>query len=314
MGSIDRFTGVEVLCASGSGGERVSRLRRSVPFYSFFLRSHPIDSGLSFSVDQNTCEKALDIFAMGAVSAERAVTRHNGPMGSKERLSSLRGPVNAHRASESRQENTGLRRWGGEILDEEEAPGEAPGKRLVRLAILVYSAMAAGAALWRVVIQGEPMFFASVAAQQRGVSFWGDVAVGVGTGLFVILLSDLLTERTQWGEDLARRLAETVGSLSGLQCVGLALLSGIGEEMFFRGALQPVVGLGWASLLFGLMHFAPDKALLPWTGFAVVMGAVLGALYLWTGSLWAPILAHVVINGVNLPRLVRRHAESSGRG
>jgi membrane protease YdiL (CAAX protease family) len=206
-----------------------------------------------------------------------------------------------------------LRPSEGERSDSEEASEEVAGRRLVGLATLVYSAMAAVAVLWRVVIQGEPIFFASVAAQEQGLSFWGDLTVGVGTALLVILLSDLLTQRTQWGEELTRRLAATVGSLSSMQCVGLALLSGIGEEMFFRGALQPAVGLGWASLLFGLMHFAPEKALLPWTGFAVVMGVVFGALYLWTGSLWAPIVAHVVINGVNLPRLVRRHAEFEGR-
>ena len=67
-----------------------------------------------------------------------------------------------------------------------------------------------------------------------------------------------------------------------------------------------MVGLGWASLLFGLMHLGPDRAWLPWTGFAVVMGLGFGALYILTGGLWAPIVAHVVINGVNLPRLARR--------
>lgn len=204
-----------------------------------------------------------------------------------------------------------MRREGEEAQTVESSRDQTSGMRLVRLALFVYAAMAAVAAIWRVLIQGEPMFFASVSAQHQGFAVGLDLATGVGTGLSVVLLSDLLTQRTQWGEALARRLAETVGPLSLTQCVALALLSGIGEEMFFRGALQPVVGLGWASLLFGVMHFAPDRALLPWTGFAVVMGAVFGALYLWTGSLLAPIVAHVVINGVNLPRLVRRHAEAS---
>ena len=34
----------------------------------------------------------------------------------------------------------------------------------------------------------------------------------------------------------------------------LALAPGIGEELLFRGALQPVLGLGFTAVLFGLVH------------------------------------------------------------
>ena len=177
---------------------------------------------------------------------------------------------------------------------------------MVRLGVLFYLAMACVAWVWRGLVQGEPMLFISEAAELRGGSLWRDGAIGIGMGLAVVVVSDWLTSRTHWGEDLSRRLAEAVGPLSLPQCFVLALASGFGEEFFFRGALQPVVGLGWASFLFGLMHLGPDRAWLPWTGFALVMGLGLGALYILTGSLWAPVVAHVVINGVNLPRLARR--------
>ena len=196
-------------------------------------------------------------------------------------------------------------------IDSDKARSEQPGQRLVRLGVLLYAGMAGVALVWRVFIQGEPMFFVSTSVQDQGWMLWRDGALGVGAGLGVVLLSDLLTTRTQWGEALSRRLAQAVGPLTWSQCIVLALVSGLGEEMFFRGALQPAVGLGWASLLFGLMHFAPERALLPWTGFAAVMGVVFGLLYLGTGNLLAPILAHGVINGVNLPRLVRRHAQEA---
>jgi membrane protease YdiL (CAAX protease family) len=76
--------------------------------------------------------------------------------------------------------------------------------------------------------------------------------------------------------------------------------------MLFRGALQPAVGLVWASLIFGACHFLPRRELVAWSLFAALMGFAFGALYEWTGQLAAPIAAHALINGVNLPRLARR--------
>ena len=105
-------------------------------------------------------------------------------------------------------------------------------------------------------------------------------------------------------------MADVLGSeLVGLgrgDAVLLALASGIGEEMFFRGALQPAVGIVWASLIFGACHFLPRRELVLWSGYAVVMGLAFGWLFEATGHLAAPIAAHVLVNAVNLPRLARR--------
>ncbi len=91
----------------------------------------------------------------------------------------------------------------------------------------------------------------------------------------------------------------------------LALASGIGEEALFRGALQPVVGLWWTSLLFAAAHFVPRRELLLWSVFSLLAGLLLGGLYEATGNLLAPTIAHVVINGVNLNRLVRDYGARS---
>jgi membrane protease YdiL (CAAX protease family) len=56
------------------------------------------------------------------------------------------------------------------------------------------------------------------------------------------------------------------------------------------------------------VHFVPRKELLPWTGFAILAGFVFAGLFAWTGNLLAPICAHVLVNGVNLPLLARRYA------
>jgi hypothetical protein len=106
---------------------------------------------------------------------------------------------------------------------------------------------------------------------------------------------------------MGRSLAELVGKRSLRDCIVLAVASGVAEEAFFRGVLQPALGWLLASLIFGLVHLAPKRELLPWTGFALAAGLVLGALFESTGNLVAPIVAHVGINAVNLRRLVVRY-------
>lgn len=91
------------------------------------------------------------------------------------------------------------------------------------------------------------------------------------------------------------------------QIVVLGSLAGLGEEIFFRGLLQPVIGLPAASLVFGLLH-GPARRLWPLAAWAVVMGAVLGALYQLTGNLLVPILIHGLYDGIALEYVSRRTA------
>jgi membrane protease YdiL (CAAX protease family) len=169
----------------------------------------------------------------------------------------------------------------------------------VRLALLFYTALLGVALLWAA-FSGRSPFYASALAESQGLDAPRDLAAGLLAGAIVIGVSWELTRRTRWGEALARSLAALLGPLSLSSCLLLAVLSGVAEEAFFRGALQPRVGLIWASLLFGLAHFAPRRELLPWTLFSIVVGLLLGILFEATGNLLAPITAHFLINAVNL--------------
>jgi hypothetical protein len=177
----------------------------------------------------------------------------------------------------------------------------------VRLAAWFYAALLAVAVVWAL-LAGRPLFFASPQAAREGIDPARDLAVGLLAAGVVILLSDCITRSTRWGEALARELAALLGRPGIGHCVLLALLSGVGEEAFFRGAVQPATGLVGASLLFGLAHFVPRRALLPWTGFTIAAGFLLGILFDATGNLLAPIVAHATINAVNLRILTTRHA------
>jgi membrane protease YdiL (CAAX protease family) len=181
----------------------------------------------------------------------------------------------------------------------------------VRLASLFYGGMAALALLWRGPLVAGPVFFASDQAAAEGVRWGPDLGAGLVSAVAVIVLSRELTRRTRFGDVLARSLAHAIGPLTRVQIALLALLSGCAEELLFRGALQPHLGLLPTSLVFGLAHFVPRRELAPWALFSVAAGLLLGGLFEWTGNLLAPIAAHIGINAVNLDRLVAEYGSGS---
>jgi membrane protease YdiL (CAAX protease family) len=158
--------------------------------------------------------------------------------------------------------------------------------------------------LWRVAVRGRSLLRAE---PDRAIDCLRDPLLGAIAAAFVIALSAILTARTETGRSLARALGAALGPLSVRECVVLAVVSGIGEEALFRGALQPEVGLVIASLLFAAAHFAPRRDLRVWTVFAFGAGLLLGALYDATGNLVAPVVAHAGINAINLRLLSRRY-------
>jgi len=80
----------------------------------------------------------------------------------------------------------------------------------------------------------------------------------------------------------------------------LALVSGVAEEMFFRGALWQHLGLVGTSVFFGICHVVPVRALAGYPVFAFFAGLLLGALRERTGSVWPCAVAHGTVNALNL--------------
>jgi membrane protease YdiL (CAAX protease family) len=166
--------------------------------------------------------------------------------------------------------------------------------------------MGIAALLWRMSTPGDSILHPSLEAATRAWSVPAALGAGVLAGLVALAISEALTRWTPLGHALSKLLAESIGPLDRRDAWLLALASGLAEEMFFRGALQPQVGLVAASVLFGAAHFLPRRELVLWSVYAIVMGLGLGALFEWTGQLAAPVAAHVVVNGINLPRLAGR--------
>lgn len=178
---------------------------------------------------------------------------------------------------------------------------------IVRAAVQFYALLFGAAIVWAFCL-GESLLFKSPANAARGIHIGADFALGIAAAAVVIGFSEWTTRRTRLGEELAIALAGVLGRRSVVECVALALASGVAEEAFFRGALQPHVGLVAASLIFGVVHFVPRREFLPWTAFAVAAGFLLGWLFDTTGNLVAPVVAHTTINAVNLWLLSNRHA------
>jgi membrane protease YdiL (CAAX protease family) len=82
---------------------------------------------------------------------------------------------------------------------------------------------------------------------------------------------------------------------------GLAIISmaaGLGEELLFRGAIQPIAERWWGplagllatSVLFGVVHAVSRTYFI----FATIVGLYLGWLTLWFGELVTPTIVHAV--------------------
>ncbi|MFZ4581613.1 MAG: CPBP family intramembrane glutamic endopeptidase [Paludibacter sp.] len=83
----------------------------------------------------------------------------------------------------------------------------------------------------------------------------------------------------------------------------VAVLAGLGEELFFRGIIQKILGekrnafiaIWVAAFIFSTIH-------LQFYGFfpRLLLGAFFGYLLVWSNNLWLPILAHTLNNAIGV--------------
>ncbi len=160
---------------------------------------------------------------------------------------------------------------------------------------IFYCLMFAVACFWLRVLESEDIFLMGL---RDGLPL--GLAVGVAAAAFVVAASHIGHKRFQWARALEDEFRGILGKRGGAEVLALALFSGVAEEAFFRGAMQEAWGLVPTSLIFGGIHFVPRWVYLPWTLFAIVVGFLMGWIYVATGNIYAPISAHVLINALNL--------------
>jgi membrane protease YdiL (CAAX protease family) len=131
---------------------------------------------------------------------------------------------------------------------------------------------------------------------------WGPplpgAAIGVvGAAVLAVLNFVLITHApANWLVDGVRAvyhelLIPLFGRLGPASIVAIGALAGLGEELLFRGVMQPMVGIVAASVAFGLVHVG-GRRMVAFGIWAAAMGLVLGWLLQISGGLTAPIVAH----------------------
>lgn len=131
-----------------------------------------------------------------------------------------------------------------------------------------------------------------------------ELAIGVIVGL--ILIGVQVTFTVIWytsttPEQIEEQTAAAAEIVNAIDTVGLALLlslsAAVGEEIFFRGALQPVFGMLPTSLFFAAIH--TQYGLTPATFLILVVSLGLGYVRARHNT-WVAVVAHFVYNFVPL--------------
>jgi hypothetical protein len=160
---------------------------------------------------------------------------------------------------------------------------------------------------------------------ENSTSVYFDAGMGAVVGLVTVVASQVLDRTTSWAQELGREFGKVLGPIDVSAAFIFATASAIGEELLFRGFLQQVLSVSvfggpygdWtalivATLVFGLLHMGPDiKKFWPWTVMALVLGGVFGWMYMYTGNILAPMIAHFTVNFFNLQAIGSRYGDAA---
>jgi hypothetical protein len=126
------------------------------------------------------------------------------------------------------------------------------------------------------------------------------IVLGVCGAALAVILTRVLFRRTKWARALHDKLRPLVRHEDDAVIWLMAIASSIGEELFFRGFLSVTIGVWLSSIAFGLLHQVRGAGRFGWAGSAFTMGLFLSLLYALTGQLVGCIVAHAIVNVVNL--------------
>ncbi|WP_244930560.1 type II CAAX endopeptidase family protein [Nocardioides sp. W7] len=151
------------------------------------------------------------------------------------------------------------------------------------------------AGVWTVgAFASGPLHLGRIARRDRLVRPWATpIAVGLALGA-VFVAGALLVREIPFLDDQVTAVLDYADQGSLPLLVGITLVNGIAEELFFRGAAyaaiprRPVL---WTSVAYPIATLATGNLMLSFA--AVLLGVVVGLERRASGGILAPILTHV---------------------
>jgi membrane protease YdiL (CAAX protease family) len=179
--------------------------------------------------------------------------------------------------------------------------GSSDRSQLAVAAVVVYAVFAAGGWLW-LWLRDRTQVIPHAAFGELGIL--RSAALGAATGL---VLSGVFAAAVRYLGPCARleqRLHGLLGSLGEREITVLALSSALGEEFFFRLAMQDALGLFLTAAVFGLLHVGPKGTWL-WTATSSILGLGFGWMMQLGCGLLSVTVAHALVNYLSLRRMQR---------
>jgi uncharacterized protein len=165
-------------------------------------------------------------------------------------------------------------------------------------------------------VEGGTVLLAVIIGRLAGIDPWADIAwtwpaVGIG-----VLATAPIFLVYAFARDTRTVAIDAIGPALSLcrwyDLVVLAAVAGLGEELLFRGVLQPWlsgtspwVGFVAANVLFGLVHFVTPTYALIAGGLGMYLSVV--AFHLPGGNLLSAIIAHGLYDYVAFLLIVREY-------
>ena len=136
--------------------------------------------------------------------------------------------------------------------------------------------------------------------------YWLQLTIGIIFGI--------ITAKAGWQIIELPKLADTKTFFTNLikplklnsgQIIFISICAGVGEELLFRGAVQPMLGIWITSILFVLLHGYLNPFNLPLTLYGIYMVLVIGVMGLMTEyfGILAAMIAHTLIDIILLREL-----------
>ena len=125
----------------------------------------------------------------------------------------------------------------------------------------------------------------------------------LGITTLLLQLFDMLAMHSSFWQDMMATYQRSTAVLQGvdllLLTLGAVILVPLAEELLFRGIITEEirqVAPDWLAVLLGGVIFALVHGNLIQILYVLPLGLLLGAVYIWSSSVWVPVLIHVVYN------------------